>query len=108
MRKFNINIDYHKNIAFDWEIRLKGLNNYNDMKQFDHNFFAVLKATTDKKIAYVFDIFIPKDKDINEAKTHKEFSEICEFIHTVDGKEQTNFQGSFCDALKYIQKHFKG
>ncbi|MBE2984662.1 hypothetical protein CCAL9344_01350 [Campylobacter sp. RM9344] len=107
MRKFNINIGFHKNVAFDWEIRLNGLDDYNDMKQLGYKFFAVLKATADKKIAYVFDVFTPKDKDMNEVKKHKEFSEICEFVHTADGKERANFQGTFIDALNYIKDNFK-
>ena len=41
-------------------------------------------------------------------KTDKRFLEVCTFIYLEDEKEKERFQGTFIDALKYIQKVLNG
>lgn len=89
----------------DWEISLVGVEEGNE-KNIDIDAFAITKQNKDG-ITYLFDIAV-QDKDLELASKNKMFLEECLFTHTsYDGsKNIKQFEGSFIDALQYIQKEF--
>ncbi|MDY6120416.1 MAG: hypothetical protein SPI03_03630 [Campylobacter sputorum] len=99
-------------IAFygiEWHIALY---NYDEKKDGGVPLKGVIKpivTTKDNKIAYIFDVFNPSDDEIEDCKKYKIFSEICEFnfFDSVTGKYTDKFQGTFIDALKYIQQNYE-
>ncbi|MCR4941275.1 MAG: hypothetical protein K5978_00595 [Campylobacter sp.] len=70
---------------------------------------AAITKLRDNKIILVFDTFEPSDKLIKEAEGYDTFHEKCKFYHKeVENEKIINtFEGTFIDALKYIQKNFK-
>ncbi|MDA3049296.1 hypothetical protein OFO03_05155 [Campylobacter sp. JMF_02 ED1] len=102
IRILNLDIGKNKGEFVDFEIKDEKL--YNAESGYHLNFFAKSRIN-DNKITYLFDIspYTYFDEAIKEPK----FSEICEFIITINGEKTDKFQGSFIDALKYIQKAFK-
>ena len=102
-REFTIEIDK----SIDWEIRLKGLSDYTKAYPFGGDIdypFGVYKATKDKRIAYLYDISL-SDSTIELASQDKRFLEVAKF--KVLGKN-SEFRGTFIDALRYIKKAFRG
>ena len=98
MREFKISI--RENI--DYEICLKGFN-YDNSVYYDFKSEVILgeqRAKKGEKIQYIYGANIPNEEYLQK---EKELMEICEFTH----KKHT-FQGSFIEALKYINENFKG
>ncbi|MCR4942187.1 MAG: hypothetical protein K5978_05310 [Campylobacter sp.] len=48
------------------------------------------------------------DEDIKVAESDELMGEVCEFEVLKNNKIKGKFEGTFIDALKYIQKHFEG
>lgn len=98
-------------ITFDkdhtWEIA-QNINSSKD-KKFQIDWFAFCKQN-DEGISYLFDIAVlPKTFEI--IKDYEAFSETCTFIHLKSFRDKSStikeFEGTFVDALKYIQTEFR-
>lgn len=83
----------------EFEICDKKLHDESNYKNID--LFACCNICN-KKISYILGVGI-SDNELQNALKNDLFNEICEFTH-----EKHTFQGSFIDALIYIQKQFKG
>lgn len=98
-RVFNINIDY----SYGWEIdhiNFKGTyDSYKDIKKAP-SLLAICKQE-DEKIIALYDAFVPKDEVIKEINELDIFIEECVFNHN-----DYSFEGSFVDALIYIQNQY--
>ena len=97
MRKFKVSIRE----SIDFEISEFKFD-YENSKWHDFKSEIILGEQRQNKngeIAYIFGVDVPSDEYLQK---ENELLEICEFTH-----EKHTFQGSFIDALKYIQKAFK-
>lgn len=105
MEKREFNIEIFK-WAKDWWISVKEFD-FNQQNKYDSGNFGAKSGIKDKKIVYIFNNGIDEDF-INEYKDEDILKEIVFFTSFVDEKEKERFQGTFIDALKYIQKVLNG
>ncbi|MCR4942188.1 MAG: hypothetical protein K5978_05315 [Campylobacter sp.] len=111
MRKFKITISKGDN----WGICLKdftgGWDTPNDKINDEFfNKFVMAESVIKNGEIIVLGEYTFNNKWLELAKNEPLMAEICEFTHidTDSKKEIAKFQGTFIDALKYIQMHFKG
>ena len=105
-RKFIIKI--YKD--YDWEIKITSLSDYALYYEINLGIFAIARQTEDTKIVYLFDADFQED-DFEVAKKDERFHEVCTFEVIIDDgtgeKSVAGFDGTFIDALAYVQKEFR-
>ena len=98
---------YIEFVRCEWHILPVGYNG----EEYDKidDIIAPIISVKNNKIMYIFDILGIEHKQIKECEKIDLFNEVCEFIHEdLNGNLISKFEGTFIDALKYIQTHFKG
>jgi hypothetical protein len=108
LRELTIDIDKD----YEWDILLKFLDtqiqNYNIIPNYEviantKTLFADARKDKDGNIVYLLDNFV-SDKNLTLAKKESRFLEVCSFT---DLENNTNFVGTFVDALEYIKKQMQ-
>jgi hypothetical protein len=105
MEKRRFNIEIFK-WAKDWWITLEGFDfdKQDEYQPLDKYYgFAKHGITDDKKVAYLFSNGL-HNIDIKELADEKIFNESLHFTAFVDEKEESSFDGTLVNALKYIKK----
>lgn len=96
----------------EWEIRAVGLDDYSSLKYIETGLnFAHCNASGDE-ILYIHDInLIDLEKAEKEPRFLGEYVfyiNEANFLKNTPQDKNRKFQGSFYDALKYINENFKG
>lgn len=105
MREFILYIDTAECGVYQKGYPLFDNANY-DKKRGEKYKFATYCVKNDKFMGFFSsNVF---DEDIKVAESDELMGKFCEFEVLKNNKTKDKFQGSFCDALKYIRKHFKG